>query len=46
MALIDLRFNVRVQNIPRGEFLDEEGLYMRTRNNTPVKILTEKKRTN
>lgn len=54
MALIDLRFNVRVQNIPRGEFLDEEGLCMRTQNSefyllyictwnyTLVKILTEK----
>jgi len=54
MALIDRRFNVRVQNIPRGEFLDEEGLYMRTQNTefyllyiftwnyTLDKILTEK----
>ena len=28
MALIDRRFKVRLQNIPRGECLDEEGLCM------------------
>ncbi|KAJ1418719.1 hypothetical protein SESBI_15654 [Sesbania bispinosa] len=51
MALIDRRFNVRLQNIPRREFLDEEGLYMRTQNNDiyllymkphPVKIQIQK----
>lgn len=25
MALIDRRFNVRLQNMPRGEYLDEKG---------------------
>ena len=33
MALMDRRFNVRLQNIPRGEFLDEEGLYTWTQTN-------------
>jgi len=33
MALMDRRFNVRLQNIPRGDSLDEEGLYTWTQTN-------------
>jgi len=36
MALIDLRFRDWEQNIPRAEFIDEDGLCMRTLKNVSL----------